>query len=243
MDREGFFKYLRKGGRTEDVAKRVIRLVDTFAEYLKNYANTNLDAATREDLDAFVGWVDEQGKSLPKDDEIHPSAKSFLWAIRYYYRFTSNNDMASHSGSLRKNRITRKPFTLKDFLGVDQDHIRALKANKITNVEEMLKSGATADLRRKLSELTGVPESAIAELVRLSDLARITGIKAIRARLYHDAGIGSIKKMAAMSQDEILEISRKFVEATGFDGIPPLPGEVEFSIDRAKTLPIVTDLD
>ncbi|MBN2044961.1 MAG: hypothetical protein JW757_08085 [Anaerolineales bacterium] len=44
-----------------------------------------------------------------------------------------------------------------------------------------------------------------------------------------------------MQAEEILEITRKFVEETGFDGIPLLPGEVEYSINKAQRLPIMVE--
>ena len=159
MERDNFYKFLRKGGRTEDVAERVIRLVETYVEYLLDNAKTNPDEAHFEDLDAFVEWIDIHGDNLPKHDQIHPCAKSFLWAIRYYYKFTGNKEMANHSGVLRKNRIRRKPFALNGLRGVDLDHLEVLKAHRITNVKEMLKAGASFKYRRQLAEKTGAYQS------------------------------------------------------------------------------------
>jgi hypothetical protein len=240
MDRQAFFTYLRKGGRTEDVADRVIRLVTVYAEFMEG-SGKDLDTAVPKDLEAFTLWAEEKKSELPKHDEIIPSPRSYLWAIKYYYRFIGNEEMVSHAGLLREARIKRKPFPLKDFRGVDPDHAQALKDHKINNINQMLKAGKTPEMRRQLTEKTGVPENAILEFVRLSDLARIQGIKSIRARLYLDAGIDSIEKMASMTKEEILKATRKFIEETYFDGIPPLPGEVEFSINKAKKLPIIVE--
>jgi hypothetical protein len=82
---------------------------------------------------------------------------------------------------------------------------------------------------------------AILELVRLSDLARIPGVKAIRARLYHDAGIDSVEKMAHMEAHELRETAVKFVDESGFDGIPTLPAEARFTVDYARKLPNVVE--
>ena len=242
MDQQAFFNYLRKGGRTEDVAERVIRLVTVYAEYLKGRGK-DLDSANPKDLETFTLWVDDQKDQLPKHDEITPSARSYLWAIRYYYRFTENEEMASHAGLLREARIERKPFALKDFRGVNPGHAQALKDHKIINITQMVEAGKTPKMRRQLAEKTSVPEAAILEFVRLSDLARIGGIKSIRARLYHDAGINSIEKMARMTKEEILAVTRKFVEETHFDGIAPLPAEVDYSIEKAKLLPKVVEYE
>ena len=233
---------MTKGGRKPDVADRVIRLVDTYTEFLGG-RGTSLDAACLEDMDEFVAWVEQHQTSLPKHDNIQPSANSYLWAIRYYYRFTENEDLEKYTALQREARIKRKPFAIKDFRGVDPAHAQALKQIEVINVNQMLKTGKTAEQRRQLAVETGVPEEAIEEFVRLSDLSRLTGVKAIRARLYHDAGIDSIAKYASLEPEEILAITRKFVKETGFDGIPPLPGEVRHGSATARSLPIIIDLD
>lgn len=240
MEQQAFFKYLRKGGRKQDVAERVIRLVTVFAEFLAG-RGTNLDSPSPTDLDAFVTWVDEEKSNLPKHDDIVPSARSYLWAICYYYRFTENEDLARYAGLLREGRIKRKPFQLKDFRGMDPDQIKALKAHKITNINQMLKAGKTPQLRTELAEKTGIPVVSILELVRLSDLARLPGVKSIRARLYHDAGIVSIAQFASMQEEDILRITCEFVESSGFDGIPPLPAEVKHGITTARSLAIILE--
>lgn len=240
MDQQAFFTYLSKGARTEDVAERVIRLITVYAEYLERRGE-DLDTAVPKNLETFTLWAEEKKSELPKHDDIFPSPRSYLWEIKYYYRFTEKEEMASHAGLLRESRIKRKPFALKDFRGVNPDYSQTLKDHKINNINQMLKAGKTPKMRRLLAEKTGVPEAAILESVHLSDLARIPGIKKIRARLYHDAGIVSISQLVAMQAEEILKITQRFVEETGFDGIPPLPGEVEFSIEKAKKLPTIVE--
>ena len=242
MKKVEFYEYLKRSGRKPDVSERVIRLVEVYADFLDGSGN-RLDTACPEDLDQFVVWVERSQADLPKHDDIQPSANSYLWAIRYYYRFTNDEDLEKYTALLREARIKRKPFAIKDFRGVNSSYAQTLQGCGITNVNQMLKAGKTAEMRRKLSSETGIPESAIEEFVRLSDLARLTGVKAIRARLYHDAGIGSIARFAALEPEEILSITRKFVEDAGFDGIPPLPGEVRHGSATARSLPIITDLD
>lgn len=238
---ENFFKYLKRDGRTDDVAKRVIRLVEVFIEFQLGRTNGSPRRASEQDLDAFIDFVERESDYLPKHDDIAPSAKSYLWALRYYFRFLENVELERYAGLLREARIKRKPFAIKDFRGVNSTHITTLKDAGIQNINQMLKAGKTPKLRQQLSQQTGIPEPAILELVRLSDLARIPGIKSIRARLYHDAGIDSVQKMASLAAEEILEVTSKFINDTGFDGIPPLPAEVRHGIMKAKALPKVVD--
>lgn len=56
----------------------------------------------------------------------------------------------------------------------------------------MLQAGSSPDHRKKLSSGSGLEEGVILELVKLSDLARIPGVKGIRARMYYDAGVDTL---------------------------------------------------
>ena len=92
-----------------------------------------------------------------------------------------------------------------------------------------------------MSLRTGVPLDTVDELVRLSDLARLPGVKGIRARLYHDAGVHSIEEMAKWDPEGLGAMLLEFVERTGFEGVAPLPAEAAFSVSRAKELPRVVE--
>jgi hypothetical protein len=236
MDQALFHKWLRKQGRTEEVAKRVIRLAAVYAEFLTSQAKKTLDTAEPGNLEAFVEYV-EQSDHLPTHDGIHPSAKSYLWAIRYYYQYTSQQQMAEYAARMREARITRKPFRLKDFRGVDPEQIAALEAVNIKHTDHILTAGKTPELRQSLSEKTGIPIEAITELVKLSDLARIAGMKGVRARLYHDAGVDTLEKLASWEPQALQVMLADFVERTNFEGIAPQPAEVLYSITSAQKLP------
>lgn len=131
----------------------------------------------------------------------------------------------------------QNPFPLKSFRGVDPDHIARLEAIGIKKAPQMLAAGGTPAKRTKLARATGIPEESILELVRLSDLARLPGVKGIRARLYYDAGITSVAKMASCQAEDLLQLTADFVQKTGFEGIPPLPKEVQSTIENARNFP------
>lgn len=135
----------------------------------------------------------------------------------------------------------RNPFKLSEFRGVDLRHIEKLRGFGIKNAEQILGIGKTRDERKTLSEQTGIPEKDILELVRLSDLARLPGVKGIRARLYYDAGVDSVEKMAGWEPEALRIMVTKFVERTGFEGIPPLPKEVSSTIANARKLPKIVE--
>jgi hypothetical protein len=147
--------------------------------------------------------------------------------------------VATAAGKIREAGISRDRaiFKLKDFLWVNQAHVSRLKAIGITDIRQMVESGETPDARRKLTESTGIPAAGISELVKLSDLARLTGVKGVRARLYHDAGLDTWEKIASLDAHELIDVCTHFVKATSFPGIPLTAKEAAFTVSAAKTLP------
>jgi predicted flap endonuclease-1-like 5' DNA nuclease len=233
VDEEGFRKFLKRGGRSPRAVKRAIAYVTEFEQYLqKQRGRKGLDEACPEDLEAFVSWFEE------KHNE---SAKLYLWGICYYYEYTSNKEMRERAGELRGKRIEEASFALKEFRGVSPDHVKKLADVGIRNVKQMLEAGRTSDRRKELAAKTGVPAEAVLEFVKLSDLARIQGVKSIRARLYYDAGVNTIEKLAKWDAKELRAMLIKFVEKTGFEGIAPLPKEAESTVAEAKRLPKIVD--
>jgi replicative superfamily II helicase len=233
VDEEGFRKFLKRGGRSPRAVKRAIAYVTEFEQYLQEQkGRKGLDEACPEDIEAFVSWFEEKRNE---------SAKLYLWGICYYYEYTSNKKMRERAGELRGKRMEQASFLLKEFRGVSPEHVRKLADIGIRNVKQMLEAGRTRDKRKELSTKTKVPAEAILELVKLSDLARIQGVKSIRARLYYDAGVDSIEKLAKWDPKELRAMLIGFVEKTGFEGIAPLPKEAESTVAEAKKLPRIVE--
>jgi replicative superfamily II helicase len=235
MDRNDFEKYLKKSGRSASAADRCIQYVAQYEEFLINSRRSiRLEEANPEDLIEFIRIADEESNSR---------SKSYLWAIRYYYNYTGNSDMSNLAGMMREERIIRKPFVLKDFRDVDIDCIKALAAYGIRTTDQMLEAGATQENRRVLSDQVGVTEQIILEFVKLSDLARIPGVKGTRARLYYEAGIDSVKKIANLEPEDLRNRVVAYVEESDFAGVPTLPAEAVYTVEKARNLPIIIDAE
>jgi len=233
LDEKAFEVFLKRGGRSQSAVKRVIMQVAEFEWYMREKrGGKGLDEAASEDLEAFVLHVEDKRKGR---------AKLYLWSIHYYYDYTQNEELRSLAGRLRQQRIKRKPFPLRDFRGISPVHIEKLGALGIRNAEEMLDSGRTRRGREELSTKTGISAEAVLELVKLSDLARIQGVKSVRARLYYDAGVDTVEKMASWDPKKLRAMLIHFVEKTSFDGIAPLPKEAEFTVTEAKKLPKIVE--
>jgi predicted flap endonuclease-1-like 5' DNA nuclease len=233
VNEKAFEKFLKRGGRSPSAIQRCLRMAGDFQEYLQRHrGGKDLAEASPEDLEAFVAWTEREPKA---------SAKTHLWALGYCFEFDENEEMRQLAGLLREQRIRRSPFPLKDFRGVDPEYAARLEAAGIKNVEQMLEAGRTHSDRQKLADETGVPLAAIVELVKLSDLARIPGIKGIRARLYLDAGVDTVEKTADWDPEELRAMLLEFVERTDFEGITPLPAEAASSVARARELPRIIE--
>lgn len=234
MDEEGFKAFLKRGGRSQSALTKAVLHVREFEQFLQEHKRVTLDNAVPEDLNDFAEWVERT---------CGVSAKMHLWAICYYYEYTANENMSDLAGELRAQRTSkkRKPFRLKDFRGVNYEYVEKLGAAKIKTAEQMREAGKTTKSRQELSVRTGVPLEVITELVKLSDLARIPGVKSIRARLYYEAGVDTVEKMAEWDPEALRAVITEFVERTGFEGIPPTPKEAKSTVETARKLPKIVE--
>jgi hypothetical protein len=235
VDREGFRKFLKKSGKSPRVTDAAIAHVEEFEHYLEEQTGVKeLDEAGPEDLDAFIRWVE-------KDEKL--AAKKYMLGIRYFYEFVPNEEMAYLASFRWNERVASSgvPLKLKEFRGVNAADIMKLENAGIRNVNEMIKAGQTPARRKELSTKTGTSIATILELVKLSDLARIQGVKGIRARLYYDAGVDTVEKMAKWDPIELREMLAGFIEKTGFNGIAPLPKEAEFTVEMARRMPKIVE--
>ena len=233
MDNVAFEKFLVKGGRSLSAVNRCLQYVSGFETYLQtSKGNSSLEDATTEDLIEFINQ---------EDREEHSESKVYLWAIKYYYQYAGDAEMENVARFLREERIVRKPFSIKDFRDVNIEDCETLANHGIRTINQMLNSAASKDDRKFLSNETGIPEGRILELVKLSDLARIPGVKGIRARLYYETGFDTVGKIAAQDPEQFRARVVEYVRSSGFDGIPTLPAEAVYTIKKARELPILVE--
>ncbi len=229
MEREEFERFLKRSGRSPNAALRAIGYVQQFESYLSGVALADAEPA---DLESFVAHVE----SAPG-----ANAKLHLWGIRYYYEFLDDVVMVHVAGEMRRDRVEKTAFRLAGFRGVSLGHTDRLAALGVRSVDDLREAASTPSARAALAAKASIPLEALEELVRLADLARVNGLKGIRARLYLDAGVRSIADLATRQPDELLATLRRFVDDTGFDGIAPLPGEVRHAVVTAQGLPALIE--
>jgi hypothetical protein len=230
MKEEEFRKELARSGKKPHVVEGLVNSVKRFEDYL----GRNIEDASEKDLKNYASACEARKKG---------STKIEVRGIMLYYSFSENKPMALCASGLREAQTakTRRAFQLKDFMGVNLDHIKKLSKLGITDVNHMIEAGKTPQLRKELSDKTGIPTGSVLELVKLSNLARSRGLKAVRARLYHDAGFDTWEEIARCDPEKMREKLGRYINETGFDGIPPTPKEAANAVATAKKMPRIIE--
>ena len=228
MNKPNFRTFLKRKRRKATAIEQIVNFVTEFESYSQShYPGRSIDQTTPESLESDISWI---------ESEPGASASKPLWALRYYFDFIENDELGDLAGDMRAERVKRRSFQIKNFRGVNQEYISKLDALYIENVDQMLDAGRKPKLRQALAEETGLPLDAILEFVTLSDLERLKAVRGVRARLYYDAGL-TPEKIATWEPEDLHAMLAEFVERTGFDGIAPLPREVQHLVNDARLLP------
>jgi hypothetical protein len=233
MDEEGFRQYLKRRGKKPAVADRNVSVLKDFSSYLLERRQKKLDDVTIDEIDAFVAELESKKKS----------AKGSLYVLMNYFHFVGDDDLLRHTNALRDERTkkTRRIFPVKDFLNINQEHVRKLATIGIKNVNQMLEKGKTRQQREQLSRQLDIPEESLLELVKLSDITRIGYVKRKLSRLYYDAGLDSPAKIAKFDPKELHALFVKFVEESGWDGMVPNPKDLVNNVKSARKLTKVVE--
>lgn len=214
MDEQGYVFFLQKNRKPVSVIQRYTASVRQFETYLAEHGKTIEEASP---------------------DDIRQGSGGFL-ALAMYYEYLGNERLcaAAHEAFSAKNYVT---FKLSEIMGIQPGTIQKLKTIGIVTAEQMLAAGKAPVGRAALARETGIPVDVILELVKLSDQARIGGHKRVRARLYHDAGLDTLDKIAELEPEEVCRKLDEYIRQSGFNGIPPTPREAANSVRMARYLP------
>jgi hypothetical protein len=227
MDELGFRQFLKRAGKKEHVIDGLIKQVRACKTGLAKAHRAGFNSVTAQDIADYAGTLDEG------------QIKERMRGLALYFRFVGNARLARAASNIREKKIakTRPSFKMGDFVGVNPENITKLNAAGIVTVDQMLAAGKTRRDREQLARKTHVPSKAILEMVKLSDLSRLGAVKSVRARLYYAAGLDTPDKFTHWEMQPLRQKLIEFVARVGFDGIAPLPKELENTIAKAKRLP------
>ncbi len=92
------------------------------------------------------------------------------------------------------NSILPKPNRIKDFIEISTDTISKLEKIGIKNTLNLYDKVKTPKSRKEISENTGISDSDILELTKLTDLSRIKWVGVTFARMLYDLGVDTVEK-------------------------------------------------
>ncbi|UCG01920.1 MAG: DUF4332 domain-containing protein [Candidatus Heimdallarchaeota archaeon] len=227
MDEDDFRAFLKQKKKPENTINSYINRTKTFEEFLSSRSPPKgLNDATREDIEEFVlEWGKEQGINV----------YLYLWGIQFYYLYTKDLNLYNTANEM-KEWVQLEKYKLKDFEGVNEEYIKILGSIGIKTAQQLLGKGRTPTERKELTKESGIPVDYILELVKLSNLARIGGLKKKRARLFYDAGFDTLDKITAKDTNELINEIETFIEKTGFKGRGVSTSEAKYTISTAKFL-------
>lgn len=227
MDERGFVVYLEGKNKSKRTIKRYLSFMDTYRSYLGEYKfGMNVEAAKPQDVRDYADWADEQGLKTPQH----------LWAIMEYAEFSLNEPVRLMANRLIGEHYARES-KIQDFLGVDPQHAHALASAGIRDPIQMLEAAGRPEDRDLLCRKTGIPQEALLKILRLCDLARIPGLKDIRAPLYYNAGFETLDEIARWEPEDLRQKLIDYIAETGFEGSPPQSKEVANTVEMARYLP------
>ena len=226
MDTESFMAFMKRTRKPAGTIKGYVNSVDLYEKYLQTHEPVrNLDEATPNDLREFVVW------GMEELDNVY----RHLWGIRTYYEYLQKDEMEKTAWEWMEyvQNETRK---LREFPKVDRNSVKKLSSIGISTVNQLLKASGTKEDQQELAEKSGVSHEALLELVKLSTLSRLPGLKKVRGRLFYEAGLDSLSKIAALEPEEVHKVLKEFVEITGFEGSAPTFREAQVTVAMARFL-------
>ena len=234
MSVENFKLFLKEDKKDERTINDYVVRVERFLDYLNDVKKISIEKVQKQDLLDFFEYL--------KGKETSSTINRFTFAMTNYFKAANNQELYKAAGELN-GQLSIEQYKLKDFLGVNKETIDKLANQKIRTANQMIEQGKTIQSRKQLSTETGISEEEILELVKLSNLARIGGLKSKRARLYYESGFDTIEKIAESTPDEIVKLQEKYVAESNFDGRASVLSEAEYSITLANYLPKIIEYE
>jgi predicted flap endonuclease-1-like 5' DNA nuclease len=126
---------------------------------------------------------------------------------------------------------------IKDLRGTTDEITAALKGRGIADNEQLVQAAATPAQRKELAAACGCDPKDLLEIVNRADLARIKGVSGVYSDLIEEAGVDTVKELAARRPDNLHAKIIETNDAQKLTARPPTPSAVEDWVAQAKDLP------
>jgi hypothetical protein len=132
--------------------------------------------------------------------------------------------------------VQKETRKLIEFPAIRRSDIDRLSSIGISTVNQLLNASMSKRKRQEIVKKAGISPSTISELVHLSALSRLPGVKKIRARLVSEAGLDTYSKITKLEPEEIRRIQHKNIARSGFRGSVSTINEAQSAVTMARNL-------
>lgn len=140
------------------------------------------------------------------------------------------------------NSYLPKPFNLAEIPEVDPTAVERLAGLGLKNTQQLFARVHTPAGRLELAQAADLPLAAVVELAGLADLARISGVGPVFARLFYAAGVRSLADLEASQPEPLFARLHAINAAKQYTKIMATLKDVVYCIDFARILPKVLEL-
>ena len=136
------------------------------------------------------------------------------------------------------NSTLPKPNKIADFAGISKDNVSKLEKLGIKNTEKLYDKVIRKLDRKKLADLTGINNSVILKLTKLTDLSRIKWVGVTFAQMLYDLGIDTVEKASKSDPVDLhLKINKLNKEKNIYKGQIGL-NDMKIFVNAAKEIPL-----
>ncbi|MFZ4521835.1 MAG: DUF4332 domain-containing protein [Bacteroidales bacterium] len=139
------------------------------------------------------------------------------------------------------NSYVSVPVRLIDLPIIETDIIDKLDSIGIKDSKQLFDNAAKRSDRQKLANRYELPIDRLTELVKLSDLVRITGVGPVFARIILDSGISTVKEFLSLDSGDIFDRLIKANDDKGLTRTRFTLKDIEYCIELGKDLPLVLE--
>ncbi len=134
------------------------------------------------------------------------------------------------------NQYVAKPVNLKEFPGINYNHIEQLEKLNTKNSKHLFEKTQTADDIKQLAQQTGILTTNLEEIIKLANLVRIWGVGAVFARIMYNSGVDTIEKFATSDVEKSYKAFVKTNKEGNYSSVHFSLKDIEFCVDFAKEL-------
>jgi hypothetical protein len=136
------------------------------------------------------------------------------------------------------NSTLPKPNKIADFTGISKDTVDRLAQIGINHTEKLYYRVITKMDRQKLADSTGIKDTDILELTKLTDLSRIKWVGVTFARMLYDLGIDTVEKASKSDPADLhARINQLNKEKSIYKGQIGL-NDIRIFVSAAKEIPL-----